>query len=256
MSATPFIAFYSIRKSTLAPINFPLDTGFQSTAKLHYLHWLPAETKAVAMLPGDQVAILEENPNGTLLKTYNLQGDLKTSVNCMMNADRPLVLHSLNKVRNMYYRKGYFYFYDNLYGLIRISADGKVLHDIQMKMPGYAFIRVARSQTALRLVLRTNTGCILYRPNHQGFNRTGLLFAQDFQPMDMAFVPGNGLVMVKDNQVRIYDDGVINMATKPRLITEFEVNGAIKAILPVANRNQCAFLTVNGQILIYQLKER
>lgn len=163
----------------------------------------------------------------------------------------------------MFARQGFFYFIlpDNQY-IYRISPVGIVLTE-PLSAPARK-IAVSDENTAIRLIVSvggvenhmdwmdwetSNYSCQYYRLDKNGFHACGDLFEVGVVIEHLLFT-NQGLIVVEDTQVRIYDT---SGDTTPRKIGAFELAESIYDIFKGPTADQVGFLTKSGKVLFYEI---
>ncbi|WP_373550307.1 hypothetical protein [Haliscomenobacter sp.] len=218
----------------------------------------------IAPIDRNGYALLENNNEGLLHLVYlDPNKRIQRTLLCTLPSGEPFMVSNLNRERLpyvMFARQGFFYFIlpHNQY-VYRISPVGMVLTE---PLPAPARkIAVSDENTAMRLIVSvggdgsiwdwetSNFGCQYYRLDKNGFHACGDLFEVGVV-IDYLLFTNQGLVVVEDTQVRIYDTS--GDAT-PRKISTFELEESVTDIFKGPTLDQVGFLTKSGKVLFYEI---
>jgi tetratricopeptide (TPR) repeat protein len=185
---------------------------------------------------------------------HNFDGTLKKSINCSIESE--LLTNPVVHPSEVVYRNGFYYQYKGDF-FIQISDQGftKILN------VGARITKLVTSlhATDLQIVLRTDKGCCLLKPEREDLNPGPGFFAQDAKPVDFQFISGSRLAVAEKYTIVIYritDDRLTPTETDDRLtvLQTLRTQSAIVAILPTSNRNQCALLDEKGHISVFAIE--
>lgn len=219
----------------------------------------------IAAIDRSGFAVLEINDRGLKNLVYlDPNGRIQRTLSCTLPSGEPFIVEDIDPAyipHVMFARQGFFYFIlpNNNY-IYRISPVGMVLTE-PLSAPARK-IAVSDENTATRLIASvggdgnpmnwmetSNYGCQYYRLDKNGFQACGDLFEMGAVIEHLLFT-NQGLVVVEDTQVRIYDT---SGDTTPRKIGAFELEEPIHDIFKGPTADQVGFLTKSGRVLFYEI---
>ncbi len=249
-ASTNLIYLYSSSQKDLIKLTLEESADFQQELQVTSPHWLSNGTIRVAIKDKNTVLVLVQQNNKLLFNTYNLEGNLVNSTQLELEQPLPAAHGRQALYEGMYYRKNYTYINTAAPFLCRITPKGKI--ETEALQSKGRLLAITNTHAALKLAIATDKGCLLYRPNTTGFNKCTGYFGQSLGYItDMAFLPGNGLLIAAGTTIAIYQIKDNN----PRLIRELQAPAPVIALLPNSSRHECSALLREGRLMVTQLPQ-
>lgn len=174
---------------------------------------------------------------------------LEQSFDCQMDDIQPVKL-AVNTMPSEAFLRHKHYYFVNRDALYRISEKGMVERFALNAMATHLIVSPPNS--AIRIVVATNKGCLFFRLNFGKLEQVGHFFAEEMEIVNhMAFVPGGGLVIAGKEKIAVFNAN--SHQDTPQLKGSFIFKGATVAVLPYSRRNQCAILSEKGRLALYDI---
>ena len=202
--------------------------------------WLHRRNAQFVINEQMEIIVLESNTSAVTLHYHSLHGDLKKSVNCYIENSKDLFpLPSSNA--SLANRDGFYYTFCN--------KDFFIIHEsgLTRYMFFYSLIRtfaISLPYTNLWVVVSTNEGCILCKPEEGSLYPAGELFASDFTPASIVFVATDLFVLVEKKRAILFH--IQNEI--PKLLCEYETHAQIISAMPSSHRDRFVLLEETGRI--------
>ncbi|MCC6373064.1 MAG: hypothetical protein IT236_18820 [Bacteroidia bacterium] len=220
-----------------------------ATHKQHFIlefpQWKPANVMAAVISGQQRITFLCGGQKAPTLHHYSHTGQLLKIVDVSSKKIEWEKIQPLKDNYDLFYRKNQFYFAVSTM-LIKIDEDGEA--EPVISEPVINFVDVTEHHTALRFMLHTYTGCIIYRGSEKSFDKRGDFFAQSVAVKKMKLIAEDKLLLCNESQVFIYS--VRN--DEPEFIAAIEIGETILDVVP-ANRNTFAVLNINGVVSIHNI---
>lgn len=210
--------------------------------------WLPINLIAAAVCGPHKLAVLYTENNLTQLAFYNMSnGDLINSFGCLNEKREPIRIQPLESLAEMIFRDNVLYFGFGAY-LIRCSVTG----DIEATALNARILSLTASDhgAELRIVVATEQGCLLIRPDFSGVHIASGFINPDVDMDKVKYIPDNKVVTAGGKRAIVYD--ILLDDLRKRCSIETENN--IVSILPTSRKNFCALLEVTGKISIHDIE--
>jgi hypothetical protein len=220
--------------------NLPKNKYFTEQLVVNCPIWLHKNTANFIVEDEDTITLLELLDGKMAIHYYSLDGKLKKSVNCTMEGEGSIV-GSYKSIPLTIYRNQYYYTYINKAFFV-ISKEGKVKE--------YSFDTIIRlfsttlEPTEFYLVISTNKGCILYRPDGYLMVALSGIFAQEITPSIIRFIGHRFFIMVEHKTAFLFE--IIN--ERPLLVREVKTNNFIVAAMPGPTNLYFVLVEENGKV--------
>ncbi|MEM1318629.1 MAG: hypothetical protein AAGG75_00165 [Bacteroidota bacterium] len=239
---------YTLLNDQLDAVTLKAGQHFYQDIRVESAHFLPFPNLGCLITSATQISVLTNAGGKAQLEEYSLDGKLLSShlTAISVNArDRHSTLWTKSDL--LAYHNNFYYFIDQG-NLIRFSKtiEAETLA-LKASLHGLYF---SPPNTAFRLIVHTNAGCLYFRPTSAHLAPIGQFFATDLNVIGMVFID-EGLAIATREEVHIYD--VSNRQTTPELREVVKVGKQeIIAILQAPLRKGFALLFNDGKVSIYQ----
>jgi hypothetical protein len=225
--------------------NLPRNKYFNDPLVVNCPIWMHKDNGQIIINERQEVCKLEIKDGSATLHYYTLDGDLKKSVNCVFsNISKPPGLRQSTPL--MISRDSYFYTYLDKYFIV-VSASGKA-----KTFPFDTIIRMFAASVdflQFNLLISTNKGCLLCKPNYENLEIQGGFFATDLIPYSVQFVAEDKFLIIEKKKAVLFYINDTNVV----LTKEFHTQEIIVAALPSA-RSEFGLLEENGRITICKME--
>lgn len=187
-----------------------------------------------------------EGANGEMtIHRYTMQGVLVKSVNCVVE-DRGISLSAYYTNPALVMHDGFYYSYTGSV-FLTISPKGSVLStDL---CTGIRMFAGSEYSNDFFLIVSTNKGCSLCKPDKEDLNYTGTFFAEEMIPLSIVFIAANRFVIAEKMKAVVFE--ITN--DKPNVIGKLYTHAVIAGVLPVPKRDSLAILEENGSVSVYDI---
>lgn len=202
--------------------------------------WLHKRKTQFLLNEQNEIVLLDIADGKATLHHYNMDGDLKKSVNCRLHNNKAqFTLPASNNLIEQ--REAYYYTYSNKdFFVIEETGDTK----------NFSFQSIIRTfgisqlYTKVWIVISTNQGCILCMPMAGKLNPFGDIFAAEFIPTSIVFIATDLFVLVEKKRAILFQ---IQNET-PKLLLEFETHNTIISAMPTSSRYRFLLLEETGRM--------
>jgi tetratricopeptide (TPR) repeat protein len=237
-----------IHSSSGIPItrkNLPKNKYFTDALVVNCPIWLHKSAAQFLLDEEGYISKLEIVNGDTTLHQYTIDGDLKKSINCeFRNQIASFGSVSTNPI--MINRNGYFYSYKEKQ-VFSVSPEGLI--DTIPLDTIIRFIACTNAPSDLYIIVSTNKGCLLCKPDTLDINIITDYFATDLIPKSIAFIDVNTFVIIESNSAHIFK----LIYDEPLLSKEIQTSDSIIAALPTNNQQEFALIEADGRITINTL---
>lgn len=201
---------------------------------------------------GSPVVTIGEDRNGYKLETINQEVTLHEYL-----LDGPLIKSTVIKFKGkiynpsfsstqcpLIYRNGYYYTFNEKQILLFSNKGRGVAFDLET---GIRFVAASDQVHELYLIISTNKGCYIAKPDKEQLNLSKQVFARDYIPNQIVFIGALRFVIAEKKQAVLFE---IDNNNVPVLLHFFETHNTIVGVLNGDNRNQFGLLEETGRITI------
>ncbi len=212
--------------------------------------WLPQNIVGVGFDDEDKVVTVTNNC--ATIQVYDKEGRLKYTRDVVRDPQKTyLPVINNDYPMPMYFRKGYFYLAVSR-SVVRFDLGGKFEH--KMLDREVDAMEVSAPHSTLRLVLKTDQGCLLMRPDKRSLGAFGSDFAYSLVRIsDMAIVSDNMILTAGERTIEVYQNQVYEQQVKLIGVVEPQESSIIN-VSPTNNRNQFLVITREGTVKIYDVE--
>jgi len=209
--------------------------------------WLHKSTPQFLIDSQGQVVKLEIHNGDMTLHCYTKQGVLTKSVDCFFE-DKDMVLSAVHSNPALRFNDGYYYSYTNS-RFLTISATGQV--KATNLNTGIRIFSTSEYGNDFFIVISTNKGCTLCKPDKGELNFTGEYFAEILIPLSITFIGTHKFVIAEKMTAVLFEiiDG------KPVIVHRLQTNTVLAGVLPGPQKYSFATLEENGKITIHKSGE-
>ncbi len=221
----------------------PKDKYFNERLVICCPIWLHKGTPQFLIDKESQIVKLDINNGDMTLHHYTTQGVLRKSVNCIFE-DKSVSLSAVLSNPALYFNDEFYYSYTGSHFLI-ISATGQ--SKATNLFTGIRIFCALEYSTDFFIVISTNKGCTLCKPDKGELLFTGEYFAESLIPLSITFIETHKFVIAEKMKATVFEitDG------KPVIIHQVETSTILAGILPGTKRNAFATLEENGKVIIH-----
>ncbi|HLP37079.1 hypothetical protein [Lacibacter sp.] len=223
--------------------DLPKNKYFTETVHISCPSWLQ-NNKALALIGEDGYSYLLSEINSELtLQQYSNEGLLKKSTSIRFKTKNFRVSFNSENA-NLIYKDGHYYTFSDKH-IISFSEFGNgYAHDLET---GVRLLAAPDPIHEFYLVISTNKGCYVTKPDREELNLHGEVFAQDFIPNQIVFISATRFVLAEKRRAILFE---IDSDYEPVLLQQFETHASIVGVLQGNNRNQLALIEETGRITI------
>lgn len=217
---------------------------FNDDITVHCPVWLHKDHGQFLINDKEELCKLEIEDNKITIHYYSIHGNLKRSVDC--KSPKGSSFGSIPSSPHIINHRAYFYTYRDKQ-FVTISEKGIIRT--------YPFDTILRMFAAsnefavLNIVISTNKGCVLCKPEKDELNVAEYFFATDLIPSSIMFLAENKFLIVEKKKAVLF---FVN-EERADLIREFHTNDMIVSALP-STRNEFGLLEENGRITICKIE--
>jgi hypothetical protein len=225
----------------------PKNRYFPESNHIFCPPWLQSNVSLCAMTANQEICQVSIVNNSGTLHYYSLEGELIRSVHC--NGVGNEVQFTAFSTRAKMITKNDFFYSAASNAIMAISAAGQV-NTINMDTQT-RFFAASEHFSSLHLVVSTNRGCLLCKPDGLQINPGESFFATDLIPDIIEFINASHFVIAQKKRLYLFriSEGM------PELIKEYETNTRVIAIFPGSERNRFSVLEERGQLSWFELEE-
>jgi tetratricopeptide (TPR) repeat protein len=234
--------------------NMPLTIGrkldaysfFDRELFLRSIDWLPDVILRCCLNADNGITALHFDIHGMMLSHFSLSGDLIVTHHLQLNDERINPGQEHFDPSGMVWRKEHFYIAMGAV-MLRISKQGEVE---LVEAGGYILkFTISSPNTALKIALLTDNGCLMITPLHKEMKISSAIFAQDIDGRDIKLMTDNRLVVSGEKRAAVYE----LTGDTPSLKALIETENRIVQIVAIPKRHHCAFLESDNRISVYQM---
>jgi tetratricopeptide (TPR) repeat protein len=206
--------------------------------------WLHKSTPQFLIDKENQIVKLEISGGDMTLHLYTKQGVLRQSINCIFE-DRAVSLSAVHSNPALYFNEGFYYSYTGSH-FLTISATGQT--KATNLFTGIRIFSASEYSTVFFIIISTNKGCTLCKPDKGELNFTGEYFVESLIPLSITFIETHKFVIAEKMKATVFEiiDG------KPVIIHQVETSSVLAGVLPGTKRNAFATLEENGKVCIHK----
>jgi hypothetical protein len=209
--------------------------------------WLQEGRALCAITDTPEICQLSITNNDITLHYYSPEGGLIRSVDCVFEEPDIRIDHFTGEVK-LIYKTGHFYtaFHNSI---IAMAGDGKakiVYLDTLIR-----FFVGADCFSVLYLIISTNSGCLLCKPDGTNLNLRAEFFAVEIIPSLIEFIKSDQFVLVQKTNVYLFK--ITNDV--PALVRQYETHSPMVAVFPGNDRDRFSVLEERGQVSWFELGE-
>jgi hypothetical protein len=241
---TSHILLHSHAAVPITSTNLPKNKYFTEALIVSSPIWLHQRLPQFAFTADNEICELAIENNNINLHYYTMFGDLKRSVPCKMEEGFSPGYNYSNL--SLAYDNGFFYAPREKTFLV-ISEAGYA-----KGFPFDTVIRFMATSSAFsefRIVISTNKGCLLYKPQGGDLNMQGVFFADQLIPSSITFIQTDRFVITEKKKTYLFHI----KDELPYMIRQYETQHVIVDILPTSSRNQFSIVEETGKITFYEI---
>lgn len=227
--------------------NLPKNKYFPDALVVNCPVWLHNGNAQFIINEQQDICKLEIAEGVMTLHHYNVDGELKRSVNCSFENDPP-ASSSIVSYPYMVNNGGFYYTYKDKH-FIAVSGEG-IARTCQFDTL-IRFFSASHSLSKPCLIISTNKGCVLCRPEGGDLNITHRFFAPKITPSLISFITSNRFVITEKTKAFLFEIA----GDTATMIEQFNTQHNIIAALPTSVRSQFALLEENGRMTLCEKEE-
>lgn len=209
--------------------------------------WLQPGTALCAITDTPEICQLSIINHDTTLHYYSPEGALLRSVNCVFEEPDTRIGDSHGGLR-LIYKAGHFYTaFRN--SVIAVAKEGQA--KIALLNTLVRFFSGADNFTVLYIVISTNSGCLLCKPDGTNLNLRAEFFAVEIIPSLIEFIKPDQFVLVQKTNVYLFKI----THNIPAMIKQYETHSPVVAVFPGNDRDRFSVLEERGQVSWFELGE-
>lgn len=226
--------------------DLPKNKYFTESLTISCPIWLQKGAPVVAIGEDRDSYKLETIGDNVTLHEYSVDGPLKRST-VIKFKDKKYNPSFYSTTSPLIYRNGYYYTF-NEKQILLFSKKGK----------GFAFeletgIRLIAAPDPvhdLYLIVSTNKGCYIAKPDKEQLNLNEQVFARDYIPNQIVFIGALRFVLAEKKRAVLFE---IDSNNEPAILQMFETHNTIVGVLQGNNRNQFGLLEESGRVSICEI---
>lgn len=230
----------------IARRSLPRNKYFNEALLVNCPIWLHRISGPLLISDDNKIFRLDNDLGALTLNQYSKDGDLLNSVNCLFKEDTDQL--DIRQLTNSYmaFHDGFFYTYAGM-NFLTVAADGQS-KSINLQT-GIRSFSASEYTSEFHIVISTNKGCCLCKPNKGELNFTGDFFATKMIPVIIAFVAAKRFVVVEKLKATVFE--IVD--EKPGVIYEVFAECPIIGILPGTARGKFGTVEANGKIISHSI---
>lgn len=223
----------------------PKNKYFNEALEVRCPIWLHKSTAQFMIDNKGNINRFEISNGDMTLQHYTMEGVLLQSVNCTVESE-PVSFANYYSNPALFFNDGFYYTYTNMQ-FLTVSATGSI--KATNLFTGIRMFVASDQSNDFYIIISTNKGCSLCKPEKGGLNFTGQYFAEELIPQQIIFITSHRFVIVEKMKAVVFE--IVNGNLSP--IYEQRTNTIIAGILPVPQRNSFAMLEENGNVTVYDI---
>lgn len=223
----------------------PKNKYFSSKLIVNCPVWLHKGAAQFIIDEQQQIVKFEMKPGSATLHYYDIEGALKKSVNCTFN-DETILSTAWSMFPFLAKRGDYYYSYRDKYLLAVDQSGNGVSYGLDTLI---RFVAVSAESMTVRMIVSTNKGCLLFKPEKQKFNLQEDFFATDLTPSAITFINDQFFAITEKLKVAVFEISDNTVTQKGNFVS----GNPVVAILPGTISDEFAVLENNGKISFFDV---
>ena len=240
---TNHIYLHSTGEAVINKKELPKNKYFNESLSISCPVWLQKGSPAVAIGKDRDSYKLETINDNVTLHEYTVDGPLKQSTvikfegrkhnSSFVSAQSPLI-----------YREGHYYTFSEKQ-ILSFSKNGNGwVFELEA---GIRLIAAPDPIHDLYLIISTNKGCYIAKPEKKQLNLNKQVFARDYIPSQVVFIGQLRFILADKRKAVLFE---IDNNNEPVMLQSFETHNTIVGVLQGNNRNQFGLLEESGRLTI------
>jgi hypothetical protein len=224
--------------------NLPRNKYFAEALIVYCPIWLHKVSAQCVISRENEISRFDIQDNKMTLHKYTLDGDLKKSVHCVFQ--HPESLGNIYSNPVLAYHEGFYYTYYQK-SFITVAETGRAKAFTLDTL--IRFFVTSASFADFRIIVSTNKGCIIYKPDQGLLNMEAGFFAEHITPLSISFIQSDRFVILEKMKAHLF----VLKDEVPQMIREFVTHSPIIGALPATSRHEFALVEENGKITICKM---
>lgn len=229
--------------STINKKDLPKNKYFTESLTVSCPIWLQKGAPVVAIGEDRDSYKLETIGENVTLHEYSVDGPLKRST-VIKFKDKKYNPSFYSTTSPLVYRDGYYYTFNEKQILLFSKKGNGFAFELET---GIRYVAAPDQIHNLYLIISTNKGCYIAKPDKEQLNLNEQVFARDYIPNQIVFIGALRFVLAEKKRAVLFE---IDSNNEPVVLQVYDTHNTIVGVLQGNDRNQFGLVEESGRVTI------